>query len=203
MKKVILLLILVPTVLGATPDPEKHPALWTLEERLWLRTSAEARLNRQHKSGISLEDVDRIEGRQFPAAILPSEVFREFVKLAFVSKADVREMFHEYLAQTLPADVEVFAFLSSIHESVQPYADYLETERALLARIDPEARSELLELRKQECVLRRMAFSRAAAANHFSFTHFLYETVAPLMTIVILEEDYDLRRDLMIRENCR
>lgn len=101
-------LLLVSAGASAAPKNERRAWEWTVEERIALRTdpaAASERVNASRKglrvgtNQANAQNVrDRFSGATHPELFLPTEVFDELMKLAFLLKPRVNDAFRQEMA---------------------------------------------------------------------------------------------------------
>lgn len=197
MQKSVLVLALLAT-LPLVAQSTKKPWMFTLEERIALRTNPElARERVRHAKRVQASrtptassevraSADDFDGQIHPELFLPHEVFRSLINLAFLGTPRqgqlVREGFMPEVRRLgLPAD-----FWERLQSVSSPYIADSWAERDIgqsLQKVTGNARvrsKEALAL-KQTDVCRSRADNLAAARTEFGrerFDRFLYEVIA-------------------------
>lgn len=198
MWKYVLLLASLSTIATAADVPIKKPWMFTLEERIALRTDPVAMRERARKHEETLRSptpahergvaVDAFDGRTNPELFLPHEVFRTLMSMAFVGPsrngASFRQGFMPEVGRHgLPID-----FWERLEKVTAVYITDARTEVDLLEPATQatergrKAREALRIKQKDLCASRAAALD--AARKEFGqerFDRFLYEAIAPNM----------------------
>lgn len=180
-------LTLLPAVAQAQP-PERPAWEWTTEERLAVRTDAEAARarvdkseRRQRRAAQATRPVDTITGNDNPELFLPHQVFETLVDLAFMHEARHGEMVQEGFTPDvkrhgLPAD-----FWVRLRTVTTIYVADMRELHAVQQRnrgVRTEAQESFAQAYDTMC--RSRADALAAARHEFGrerFDRFLYEVI--------------------------
>ena len=170
-----------------------RPWEWSLEERLAARFDPAARQTRLQKrrsgspqnnaSSSSQSPADSIHGNENPELLLPSEIFRSFIRHAYTHEDEVAREFRRDASAKATASGLPANFLETLE---QTSADYIVLERkAAAARASlmqgapsPDVRRELSLLETEACRARAAAIS-ALRQKYRVFDRYLYSAVAP------------------------
>jgi hypothetical protein len=176
------------------PPARKQAWDWSLDERLAARQefveSRSPQIRRQAPNDASGPILD---GSKNPELLLPGELFRQLLSLAFSPSAEVNEVFRQNImtgAAGLNLPGEFWQRLELLA------ADYLGTrdqERELGARLQEVSVSErrrllvaISSVQEPQCAYRYQALT--AARSTFGaklFDRFLYQAVAPLVQVTV------------------
>jgi hypothetical protein len=220
-----IVLLLVVASAASADTRRKEVWEWTVEERLAARFdlgSRQARVDEHARSvrekrptrpgGNSVESLplpfDSLRGNATPELLLASEIFGEFVRVAYAFDDDV--------ASQIRLDAERRAalaglpptFMVALGDAVRDYAETERGVRELRERLNRGAGAEteqlLTDLRRMEAEAcrRRVSAMNALRAEYAGFDRFLYQGLAANLSFAIFEvqEPETLRRN---ERGCR
>lgn len=170
-----------------------RPWEWSTEERLSLRfdpVARQVRLNKRRGGGpetnvlaLRQSPADSIHGNENPELLLPSEIFRSFIRHAYTHEDEVAREFRRDASRKAAALGLPPNFLETLEQTSSNYI-VLERKaaaaRALLMQgtASPQARRELSLLENEACRARATAMS-ALRQTYRMFDRYLYSAVAP------------------------
>lgn len=179
MKGLVLVFFLLPSVAHAVP-----PWAWSLDNRLAARVDAGGAAARVAAIASPPQQIyfDNIEGSKTPELLLPTEVWTHFLTQTF--ETDIKAAYRRDYRQAA-VDRGLSADLWTV---LQPYADrYVSSEQRMLDAAKSGNRGALLAAHTAYCRERAATLRDAVRTlGEEPLMRFLYEVVAPKMTVTIV-----------------
>lgn len=201
----VALIVTIPCKVAPAEQSRSSPP-WdlTVDQRIAVRGAIQERARATAPLGQSVHV--RIDGALTPEALLPWELFNRLLATAFNDDPQVRNGFrssYDSVAVALGLGHDLWPTLTQIVEPVQRERN---KQRQLAA--DPQMKASRTELTTalqqrgdRDCRLRRRALSQALSAfGREPFLRFLYQGVAPSLTVITDNDDPLLLR--RVEEGC-
>lgn len=191
----------------ASAQSPKPPWRWTLDERLAGRddvVAAAARLRDARMGEVSslsksastskqptLDQFDFISGRTHPELLVPWELFDHMMEMAYADDPEVRSIFREAKRSSLASSGLPADFWDKLEAVSVAYLSDRRQTRDLHKRLvsDPAVKNRIriqtASLENLKCRDRAMAIAAARQEFGEKFDRFLYEGIAPNMTIAV------------------
>lgn len=196
------------------PTEELPAHRWPREERIERRlnpTAVQERITRAVEEGqLSRQRLDGsvyIDGARNPELLLPWEILQQLTMQGLVAAEPARSGYREMLEDTRQRLDLPESFWSDLEQVTQPFVSSLRAQVALARQAHFSTAVSLRQLealQSHDCQLRARAL--AEARHRFGrelFDKFLYQSVAPTMTIVAEQNDNESYRLSWVEEGCK
>ncbi len=198
-----------------TRSASKPAWAWTLEERMDRRFDpTDSNRRRKAPSGSSepkaAAAANLVEGSQDPELLLPHEVFDQLLTRAFFSRLEDATPAREEISSAARLRGLGDGFLDDLQELAGPYLQTRSAQKAYPAIYgttpDPEKREVMQEMeRAWHAVCRARNEALQAARSRYGeepFHRFLYEAVAPAMTVRVTDTASNRERLRFEAQGC-
>lgn len=205
---ILCVFLVIPSVLLGDSGLDRAPWLLQSGDRIALRANARAQLS-DEAAVPAAEPSLTIKGSENPELIMPWELLQHLLANAYGDDSQARDAFRRTYEPHLQRSGFDSAFWDELEAIVRPLLVIRRSARQLAREFDhlsaPERHQRTARLRVLEhdtCRERAAALEAARAELGPGFVRFLYEAVAPHMTMVVWGTALDSQHLQYVERGC-